>query len=596
MKHPGSLNSKWQSTADITQQLSHIEKNLTKKPSIGIEMKLEEVIVKNYRTLESIQVNFSGYYTAISGQNNAGKTTLMKVIRSVFRDNSREHFYWRRRGAVNYEEDKTQWISGNPDITFQYKCIIHKESDQGLFLFVEKFNEAPIKEDSVKLTIKISHKNEGDFECVVFVGEKELSSYNSKEIYQKLISSTLAFMHDSASSHSPTFSYRGQFLHELTFSPDELKQIADEQRKMQNKIKNISKAHRSELSTLLGHLQEKYEVEFSIPDGMFSGNLPFEINLKDKNVDVPLSDWGSGTQNRTQIMMSILQANRIKSKPDENKITPMVLIEEPESFLHPSAQAEFGRVLRDLANELKIQTIVTTHSPYMLSQENISSNILLARKVHYNKVKETEVVDIQEDSWMEPFSEILGLDNTEFSSWKKVLTSEKSCVMLVEGDLDKKYFEHIHSLSIQHLKLPSGIEIVPYEGKDSLKNSILLKFIIQKFKKVFVTFDLDAKHELERIMNQIGLIEGTHYIAVGTNKPGRQCIEGLLPEKILSKVYSENTDLVMQLSSAETRDRKSAKSSLKQKLLAEFKAIKNLNSDDLKAFTPIFKALTKTLG
>jgi len=223
------------------------------------------------------------------------------------------------------------------------------------------------------------------------------------------------------------------------------------------------------LSTLLGHLQEKYEVEFSIPDGMFSGNLPFEINLKDKNVDVPLSDWGSGTQNRTQIMMSILQANRIKSKPDENKITPMVLIEEPESFLHPSAQAEFGRVLRDLANELKIQTIVTTHSPYMLSQENVSSNILLARKVHYGKVKETSVVEIQDESWMEPFSEILGLDNAEFGSWKKVLTSEKNCVMLVEGDLDKKYFEHIHSLNIHNLQLPSGIEIVPYEGKDSLK-------------------------------------------------------------------------------------------------------------------------------
>jgi putative ATP-dependent endonuclease of the OLD family len=559
-------------------------------------MKLEELLVKNYRTLEDVKVNFSGYYTAISGQNNAGKTTLMKVIRSVFRDNSRERFYWRGRGDVNYEEDKTQWIQGNPDITFQYKCTISKDSDQGLFLFIEKFNEEPIGNDFATLEIKISHKKDGEFECIVSVGPKELSSYNSKQIYQKFVSSTLAFMHDSASSNSPIFGSRGQFLHELTFSPDELKQIADEQRKMQNKIKSISKTHRSELSTLLGHLQEKYEVEFSIPDGMFSGNLPFEINLKDKNVDVPLSEWGSGTQNRTQIMMSILQANRIKSTPDENKITPMVLIEEPESFLHPSAQAEFGRVLRDLANELKIQTIVTTHSPYMLSQENISSNILLARKAHYGRVKETQLVELKDESWMEPFSEILGLDNSEFASWKKVLTSEKSCVMLVEGEIDKKYYEHINSLNIQTLQLPDGIEIVPYEGKDALKNTILLKFIIQKFKKVFVTFDLDAKLELERTMHQIGLIEGTQYMAIGANKPGRQCIEGLLPEKILAKVHGENTDLIMQLSSAEAKDRKSAKSLIKQKLLAEFKGSKDLSAEDLKAFNPIFKALAKNLG
>jgi len=520
----------------------------------------------------------------------------MKVIRSVFRDKSEELLFWRRKEGVVYEEDKTQWIEGSPDITFTYKCTINKESDQGLFLFVEKFNEEPIGDDNVSITVKISHKKDGDSECIVSVGMKELSSYNSKEIYQKLISSTLAFMHDSASSHSPIFGSRGQLFHELTFSPDELKQIADEQRKMQTKIKGISKAHRSELSTLLGHLKEKYEVEFSIPDGMFSGSLPFEINLKDKNVDVPLSDWGSGTQNRTRIMVSILQANRIKTKPDENKITPMVLIEEPESFLHPSAQAEFGRVLRDLANELKIQTIVTTHSPYMLSQENVSSNILLARNSRYGKMKETTLVELKDESWMEPFSEILGLDNSEFSSWKKVLTSEKSCVLLVEGDIDKKYFEHINSLKLPNLSLPDGIEIVPYEGKDSLKNSILLKFIIQKFKKVFVTFDLDAKSELERTMIQIGLVDGVQYMAIGVNKPGKQCIEGLLPEKILSKVYSDNTDLVMQLTSAETKDRKSAKSAIKQKLLAEFKACKELCADELKAFNPLFKALAKNLG
>ena len=40
-------------------------------------MKLDEVLVQNYRTLENVKVTFSGYYTAISGQNNAGKTTLM---------------------------------------------------------------------------------------------------------------------------------------------------------------------------------------------------------------------------------------------------------------------------------------------------------------------------------------------------------------------------------------------------------------------------------------------------------------------------------------------------------------------------------------
>ncbi len=281
----------------------------------------------------------------------------------------------------------------------------------------------------------------------------------------------------------------------------------------------------------------------------------------------------------------------IQSKDDQNRITPFVMIEEPESFLHPSAQAEFGRVLRNLANDLKIQTIVTTHSPYMLSQENIASNVLLVRRQHRGKLKETGVADLQEDSWMEPFSLILGLDNAEFKAWKDVLSNENSSVLLVEGDIDRKYLSHIQSLKIKDLQLPEGIEIVPYDGKDALKNTILLKFIIQKFKNVFLTFDLDAKSELDKTMQQIGLKEGVDYLAIGINKPGKQCIEGLVPDRILSKVHANNTDLVMQLSAQDPKARKSAKSALKQKILSAFQAESGITADELKGFKSLFKSI-----
>ena len=62
--------------------------------------------------------------------------------------------------------------------------------------------------------------------------------------------------------------------------------------------------------------------------------------------------------------MSILSASRIRQQAgDENRITPIIIIEEPESFLHPSAQAEFGRIIRGLARELEIQII-----PFQLHQ------------------------------------------------------------------------------------------------------------------------------------------------------------------------------------------------------------------------------------
>jgi putative ATP-dependent endonuclease of the OLD family len=556
-------------------------------------MKLASLHVVNFRTLEDVRVQFNGYYAAISGQNNAGKTTLLRAIRHTFRDDSREMYFYRRRQEITYLEDRTQWAKNDADIVFDYVVEVSPVEDPGLFLFIEKFNEEKLPSENVSLRVQIRHRAKEETACSIWVNDKELSQYAAKEVLQKLRSSNLAFMYDSAQSFSPIYGPGGSNLHEMMFTADELKEVSNELSKVQAKVKKISKSHKTELSELLGHLEEKYEVDFSIPEGMFSGSIPFAVNLRDKNVDIPLNDWGSGTKNRTQIMMALLHASRIRSKPDENKITPFVLIEEPESFLHPSAQAEFGRVLIDLANQLKIQTIVTTHSPYMLCQRDLKSNILLGRKLTYGKSKSTAVIEVADENWMEPFGKILGLNNAEFSSWKDVLFSSQQCVLLVEGEIDKAYIEHIHSLAIDGFRLPAGIEIVPYGGKDALKNSILLKFIIDKFSKVLVTFDLDAHGELSRVMEQVGLVDGKGFLAVGENKAGKQCIEGLLPDRILAGVYSANTDEVMASSSGDSKERKTAKSSIKRKLLTAFKADSSIAKNDLAKFSNLFKALSK---
>ena len=49
-------------------------------------MKLEKLSIKNYRTLEDISISFDGYFSAISGKNNAGKTTVIKSIRMLLKE------------------------------------------------------------------------------------------------------------------------------------------------------------------------------------------------------------------------------------------------------------------------------------------------------------------------------------------------------------------------------------------------------------------------------------------------------------------------------------------------------------------------------
>lgn len=558
-------------------------------------MKIEKIEIRNFKTLENVEISFDGYFSAISGKNNAGKTTVIKAIKSIFKGDSREVSFFEDNDDLTYSSSKTQWVKADEDIKLIYWLRVSKGEDPGLHSFVKKIAELEDLNPEFRLKVIVSLNDKGDRETLISIDGKEIGKYETGEIFQRLSSSNIIFLHNSTGSTSKFFSRMGaSSFHEMILSKDEKEELKKEQDKIGKKVKKFAQEHRGELSGLLGKLEEKYEVELTVFDGMFRNSIPLGINLKDKGLEIPLDDWGAGTQNRTQIMMSILSASRIKQESnDENRITPIIIIEEPESFLHPSAQAEFGRVIRGLSRELGIQIIITTHSPYMLCQEKPESNILLDRKLYRGRLKDTQVVPVNEDKWMEPFGEILGLNDESVEPWREVVGAAKDNAILVEGTIDKEYLEFISSLNIKGFTIPEGVEILPYGGKDALKNSIMLRFIIDKFSRVYITYDLDAKKELSKVMTQLSLSVDTDHMAVGIDDDGKDCIEGLLSSSILASVHGSNTDLIMKLTSTDSSKRKSAKNSLKSKLLEEFKSTENLTANDLQKFKSLFNNITK---
>jgi hypothetical protein len=279
---------------------------------------------------------------------------------------------------------------------------------------------------------------------------------------------------------------RHRRFYDFVISRDEEKGLEEAGQAIDRKMRRVAKQHTEGLNAILGRLADRFDIDLSPPGKYFSRHSPIGINLRDKHVEVPLYDWGSGTQNRTQILMAILQANRIKTTNSlDDKITPIVIIEEPESFLHPSAQSEFGRLLGVLSTEFDVQTIVTTHSPYMLNREDPTANILLCRETKRGKGNETRIVVTTGEKWMAPFSEHLGVDPADFAAWRPVFSAYKTKVLLVEGEIDKQYFLLLQEAKFPIDALSREIEIVPYGGKDTLKNTLLLKFVLSKFDRVF---------------------------------------------------------------------------------------------------------------
>jgi hypothetical protein len=177
--------------------------------------------------------------------------------------------------------------------------------------------------------------------------------------------------------------------------------------------------------------------------------------------------------------------------------------------------------------------------------------------------------------------------------WKAALFSNKSGIILVEGVIDKEYFEILQDEANGDERLQFDGIIFDYGGKDTLKQKQLLRFIKSHFRKFLVTFDLDAEGDVESHLKELGMTKNIDYLAIGRDIPGKRCIEGLLPDAVCGTVYSANVDLVQKLSSGTSAEARSAKSSMKRLLLDEFRKTVAPATDGYKNFYLMTKQLNK---
>jgi predicted ATP-dependent endonuclease of OLD family len=372
-------------------------------------------------------------------------------------------------------------------------------------------------------------------------------------------------------------------------------QLETSKKSLNNVLKRIARDQQQEIEHLLGRLRQKYKIGLTCPSLDLS-YFPYNITLGDSNIDVELEEWGSGTKNRLHILLTIFRAKQVaESGASASKATPIIIIEEPESFLHPLAQAEFGSILQDLSEEFGVQIIVTTHSPYLLSQEKPQCNILLDRKIVRKKLRQTERTDTTGDKWMEPFSLSLGIDNNEFKPWKELFFNIHKSILLVEGDIDLKYFELLKRPEHGANALGFDGEIYAYGGRDKLTNQTLLKFIKDKFQKIFITFDLDSERIVKDTIEALGFVKNKSYIAIGVDAAGKRNIEGLIPDEIYSYVTSEYPDLTRALSSDNKDEQRNANQNLKKKLYDEFQKKSEFNEQYYGRFYKIVKIINKSL-
>lgn len=560
-------------------------------------MIIKRLKTKNYRSLEDLEINFNPYYNALSGKNNSGKSNVIRALLTFLtydfrflREYSENVIHYASDYPTSKKRDKVK-----EEIQVEIELELDETLDAGLFKFIKELifrDETEFSNSKEDLRIlAVVEADQKELKVKIHFGEHEISDeYKRDELLNRLKGSSSILFHNST-ENDPIFLRRARRDNLISYiGKEDRKEITKRKESLENEVKKLLKKHQTQFGSLLGRLEDKYDVAL----GISSLNIErenVEISLKEKGIEVSLEDWGSGTKNRTLILLNLMNAKRVQESSSINdRLTPIIVIEEPESFLHPSAQAEFGRVLQDLAAEFKIQIIVATHSPYLLSHKEPTANILLQRNLSATK-KGSEIVNTSGDKWYEPFALSLGISGDDFGPLKSTIFSGSSDIILVEGDSDKEYFELLKDSKHGTSRLLFSGEIFPYGGAGNIKNNILLRFIKERFKRFVVTVDLDKFHEVRSAFDTLGLRENKEFIVIGKNETGKKCIEGLIPYNLLSQVYSDNVELV-QKAMENSNEGKACRGELKTKILEKFK---NDGQSDLTNFNE-FYSLTKVLN
>lgn len=201
----------------------------------------------------------------------------------------------------------------------------------------------------------------------------------------------------------------------------------------------------------------KFEPEKIIASGSY-------IRVKDANgEEYPLSRQGSGLQ-RTFLWSAIesladsgnLKVGKSKLSNDKPRI---LLIEEPESFLHPPSIRAAREALYKIAELQNWQLMITTHSPIFIDVSKDHTTIV---RVDKNENYETRIFSTEKANFEEYERERLQMIRACNPSVNEFFFADS--VVLVEGDTEQTVLTYIRNKNEKY----ASVSIVNCHGKANI--------------------------------------------------------------------------------------------------------------------------------
>ena len=434
-------------------------------------MRLTSFSVTNYKIFKNtFSIDFSKDSIAIlTGRNNTGKSTILEAINCFF-----------------LKETKAKTIS-NDCFSERGKKIVLKavfESGEDKITIVKKYKEesAPSFYDENDVEIKNNHElkdilektlNNKPFYITPSMLPDDINDL-IQDIYSEIIKNDLQKLEDNkgdseenelANEYAQLRKSYPEFLKKLKLSTD--KQLEQVSGAVSDNLRVLFSNQHLSLNVIGGESEG-----FSSTDILKSTNSSIYID-NNKQSKMPLANQGTGLQRMSLIY---LIQNMIEKKLMGESDNKLLLIDEPEAFLHPEAVRALSRSLYKIGEKMPL--MISTHSPILIDLSERHTSIQVFR------VGEKEAIQLYK-SISKQFDDD-DIQNMKILNYIDSYVNEfffADKVVIVEGDTEYIAFKHLAKLKNENL------HIIRARGKSTI--GTLMKILNQFNSNYDILHDVD---------------------------------------------------------------------------------------------------------
>lgn len=430
-------------------------------------MKLESLEIIKFRSILKSKITFNKI-NAIVGENNAGKTAILRALNAFF----------------NYRQEEAKFL----DKTHRYairsttKFIITLQ-------VIQKHTElvSYIENERIKIEFNFNYSQN---KRAIYV----LKTNSKQSVDDKFIENLKKYMdfvyipasrnnNDLEWSNGSVFSKLvGDYASMYTKNRDTISKNAQV---------SANKLHDTILTKVEKQIEELY---------MHDNNLKFELRyvepieysiflsklgiyVIDNEVNHPIMECGSGIKSLTVISL-------YRALASLNNSNFILGIEEPETNLHPQAQKRLIDSLKKNMQSNEIQTIFATHSTVIVDELNHEDIILVRRENDERRGFKSKITQLSNTFW-EDYN-IEDFKHYQFFRYKNSDFFFSKYVILAESPIDSQV---IRKLIIDELKSEIfDISILNLDGVTNLKypffllKSLEIPFTVVVDKDFFVEY------------------------------------------------------------------------------------------------------------